>query len=294
MRTKGRARVAPLVMLFLLILCSRASGQRVESAPWSHKRSLATESSQPERDLRLPFHAPSSPGRPIGGRRAPWAILASAVAPGTGQFVLQQRRGFAYLALETYAWIGYGSSSADARRTRRGYRALSSHVARAAYSPSGPIGDFDYYERMEHFLESGAFDRSVGGVFEPEEDSTTFNGSTWWLAKRTFWSNLGVVPDRSSTEWKKAESFYLQRAIRPEYRWSWRNSPADYDHFRRLIRHSNDASRAALSNLGIAIGNHLLSAIDASVSIRLARRPDLGARGYQVGLSVPYPHRATK
>ena len=225
--------------------------------------------------------------RDLGGRRAPWAILASAVMPGAGQFILRQKRGFAYVALEAYAWIGYGSSASDARRTRRGYRSLSNSVARAPFASNGRSGDFDYYERMEHYLESGAFDRVDGGLLEPEEDSSTFNGSTWLLARRTYWTNPAVAPDRLSAEWRKAESFYLQRAIRPEYRWSWRNASGEYDQFRRLIRRSNDAERAALSNLGLALGNHVLSTIDAYVAIRLQQRADLGPQGYQVSFAVP-------
>ena len=225
-------------------------------------------------------------GRDLG-RRAPWAILASAVMPGAGQFILKQKRGFAYMALEAYAWIGYGSRASDARRTRRGYRSLSNSVARAPFASNGRSGDFDYYERMEHYLESGAFDRVAGGLLEPEEDSSSFNGSTWLLARRTYWTNPAVAPDRLSAEWRKAETFYLQRAIRPEYRWSWRNATGEHDQFRRLIRRSNDADRAALSNLGLALGNHVLSTIDAYVAIRLQHRADLGPQGYQVSFTVP-------
>lgn len=221
------------------------------------------------------------------GRRAPWAILASAVVPGAGQLMLRQNRGFAYVALEAYAWIAYGSRAADARTTRGAYRSLSQSVARASFSPNGRAGDFDYYERMEHFLESGVFDRVAGGILEPEQDSSTFNGSTWLLARRNYWTNPSVEPDRASAEWKKAEAFYLQRAVRPEYRWSWRNATGEYDQFRRLIRRSNDADRAALSNLGLALGNHVLSTIDAYVAIRLQRRADLGPHGYQVSLTLP-------
>lgn len=222
-----------------------------------------------------------------GGRRAPWAILASVVVPGAGQFMLKQKRGFAYVALEAYAWLAYGSRAADARTTRRAYRSLSQSVARATFSPNGRSGDFDYYERMEHFLESGVFDRVAGGILEPEHDSSTFNGATWLLARRNYWTNPWVEPDRASAEWKKAEAFYLQRAVRPEYRWSWRNATGEYDQFRRLIRRSNDADRAALSNLGLALGNHVLSTIDAYVAIRLQHRADLGPQGYQVSFALP-------
>ncbi|MEO6446525.1 MAG: hypothetical protein ABIZ91_12500 [Gemmatimonadaceae bacterium] len=244
-----------------------------------------------ESPLARPQSAAAAPTAADSGSASGWAVLASAVVPGAGQLALGQKRGFAYLALEVYAWAGYGSQASNARNTRRGYRSLARSVARAALSPNGPAGDFDYYERMEHYLSSGAFDRGSGALLEPESDESTFNGAMWLLARRTFWANPALSPPRGSVEWQQAEAFYLRRAIRPEFRWSWQDAPQAHDQFRQLIRRSNESERRAMSHLGVALGNHVLSTIDAYVSIRLRQREDLGPQGYEVSVALPLPRR---
>ncbi len=85
--------------------------------------------------------------------------LASAVVPGAGQLLIGQRRSAAYLALEAAGLAYYVSKNRDGNRQRRQYRSLSRDVARAQLSPSGPDGTWDYYEHMEKYVASGAFDR---------------------------------------------------------------------------------------------------------------------------------------
>ena len=217
-----------------------------------------------------------------------WSILASALVPGAGQALKRQRRSIAYFALESYAWSSFASHRRVARRSRDGYRSLASSTARASFSSNRPVGDFDYYERMEHYVASGVFDRSLAGTsVEPEIDTSTFNGATWLLARRTYWTDPFSPPPRGSVEWTRAETFYLQRAIRPEFRWSWEGAASDYARFRRLIRQSNDRYRSALSDLGLALGNHVLSAIDASVSFRLDERRTAMGREYSLGVEFP-------
>ncbi|MBK6456574.1 MAG: hypothetical protein IPF87_10935 [Gemmatimonadetes bacterium] len=141
---------------------------------------------------------------------------------------------------------------------------------------------------MEHFASSGEFDLAGGaGGLQPEVDSTTFNGATWLLARRTYWKNPFQPPERGSAEWAKAEQFYLQRAVRPEYRWSWAGADGEYSRFRQLIRRSNEGYRSAVADLGVALGNHVLSAIDASVSLRLAQRRTALGRSYDVSVAIP-------
>lgn len=217
-----------------------------------------------------------------------WAILASAVLPGAGQAILRQRRALVYVAIEAFALSSYNGHTRVARRTRDEYRALASNVARAAFSTLRPVGDFDYYERMEHFASSGAFDLGTGGgLLQPERDTTTFNGAMWLLARRTYWKDPFQSPERGSSEWTKAEQFYLQRAIRPEFRWSWEGAQGEYSLFRQLIRRSNDRYRSAVADLGVVLGNHVLSAIDASVAFRLAQRRTALGRAYEVSVEVP-------
>lgn len=208
-----------------------------------------------------------------------WSVLASATVPGTGQAMLGVQRFLPYMAFEVYAWTQYLSHAGEYRQYRDSYVELSSRVARSKYTIIFPAGDFEYYERMQHFHESGRFEVVAGGVLDPEPDSTTFNGSVWLLARRTYWNDVNAAPDTSTREWKQASEFYLRRAYDQPYRWSWTGAPFEFDEFRRLIRRSNDSNRKAVQDLGVIIANHMLSAVDAYVTVRLRRRPAPQAGG---------------
>lgn len=231
-------------------------------------------------------------GRELAGQsrsKSAWAILASALVPGAGQAALKQWRALAYVGLEGYAWSAYASDSRGARRDRDAYRQLSLNVARAPFNGSKAIDDFEYYERMENYQESGRFSLGPESLLLPETDSTTFNGAMWLLARRTYWKDPTVAPARGSTEWLRAESFYLSRAVRPEYLWSWKGAPTAYDQFRRLIRGANQGYRDAITDLGVVLGNHFLSTVDAYVTVQVRRRSTaLLGRTYEVSVAVPF------
>ncbi|HKG95444.1 MAG TPA: hypothetical protein VKA84_26220 [Gemmatimonadaceae bacterium] len=218
-----------------------------------------------------------------------WAPLASAVVPGAGQAVLEQDRFVAYVAVETYAWSQYAVDLREGRRQQRAYEQLAANVARATFGGSRPVGDFEYYERMEHFVESGLFDLAPDGPLDPETDSTTFNGATWLLARQTFWPDPRVAPDPGSAAYRSAIEFYERRAIRPEFRWSWRNAQLEQDLYRRTITRSNDAYRRSVQNLGLVIANHVLSTVDSYVTVRLRRRT--GGGGFGFVATMPWPTR---
>jgi hypothetical protein len=211
-----------------------------------------------------------------------WAVLGSLVLPGAGQAMLRQERFVPYAAAEAFFLMRYAQHSRDARRERDRYRALAANIARAPFGAARLHGTFAYYESMEHFVESGSFDAIQGGDLDPEPDSTTFNGSMWLLARKTFWSDVSSPPPRESREWRLAESFYLSRAVRPEFRWSWRDAQLEYDEFRRSIRRSNDSYRDALTNLSVLVANHVLSSVDALVSVRLRSRPTRDGRDFAI------------
>lgn len=200
---------------------------------------------------------------------SPWSVAASAILPGTGQAMLQVNRALPYLALEAFAWTAYVRHSQRYQRRRDDYRSLAARVARARFSSIAPHGTFEYYERMTQFAESGRYDLVAGGGIDPETDSTTYNGAVWLLARRTFWSNSAVTPDTTSNEWLRAVAFYQSRAYDQLYRWSWTQSPVEYAAFFDFIRQSNDANRRAMMDLGIVIANHVLSMVDAYITVRL-------------------------
>ncbi len=250
----------------------------------------ATDASQAMAAGGPPGPAALSSPRPLRSGTTPWlAPLASALVPGAGQAALHQDRFVGYLAVESYALLQYGTDLNDAHRQRREYRRLAATVARAYFSSTRPVGSFEYYERMEHFLESGVYDVIPGGVLEPEPDTLTYNGSVWLLARQTFFSNPDSVLDPSSAPYQAALAFYSRRAIRPEFRWSWRNAQLEQDLFRRSIARSNDAFRRSVTDLGIILANHVLSTVDAYVNVRLLHRPPDGQGEGEEGVVVTIP-----
>lgn len=200
--------------------------------------------------------------------------IASAVLPGAGQAMMRQKRSAVYLALEAAGIAYYVTQQRDGNRQRREYRSLSRDVARAQLSPAGPDGSWDYYERMEKYVASGAYDRIQGGDIDPEIDPETFNGAMWLLARQTYWRDPEVAPSSQSEEYRSAVSFYIERAAKPEFLWSWASNAAAYQNYRSAIAGSNTAFRNAEQTVSLLLANHFLSAIDAFASIRMRVRRD--------------------
>jgi hypothetical protein len=223
-----------------------------------------------------------------------WAPLASAAVPGTGQLALRQERFIAYAATEAIVFVAYAASRAEGRRESRRYRTLAADVAQAPFSSPTREGDFAYYERMRHFAESGAYDLIPGGGVDPEVDTLTSNGAVWLLARRTYWTDADEPPPPDAPAYADALRFYEQRAVPTELRWSWRNAQLEYDLYRRSMDRSNDGYRRASSALAVILANHLLSGIDAFVTLRLqATRGAAGSR-YDLGATMPWGRRTVR
>lgn len=211
--------------------------------------------------------------------------IASAIIPGAGQAVLGQKRSALYLALEAAGIAYYVSQDRDGNRQRRAYRSLARDVARAQLSPTGPDGNWDYYERMEKYIASGAFDRVSGGDVDPETDPETFNGAMWLLARQTYWRDPEASPSLQSVEYRAALAFYLDRAVSSDFLWSWSGNPAAFQSYRSAIARSNGAFRNAEQTLSLLLANHFLSAIDAFASVRMrVRRDGKGTTTLSAGL----------
>jgi hypothetical protein len=224
-----------------------------------------------------------------------WVPLSSTLLPGLGQMRLGQNRFVAYLAVEGYALLGWASGEAAVRREVRTFRALARDVGRAFVDGNQAIGSWDYYEAMEKKIESGVFSRTPGLTVSPETDIETFNGDLWLKSRQLHWTNPGVEPPISSPQYQAALDYYQERAVRDNFRWSWRNAQLEWDDYRQSIRRKNDASREARHYLALVAVNHLLSTVDAFVTLRL--RGGLGAPGGPAGpggaylLSVQFPLR---
>jgi len=230
----------------------------------------------------------------VADRRGPSvlaATFASAVIPGAGQALLKSRRAFCYAAAEAYGWIRYSKHHRDGNKFRARYRELSRSVARAAFDPGGPDGDWDYYERMEKFAASGAYDVVPGGDVDPEPNPSTYNGSIWLLARQTYWRDPDVSPAPASAEFQAALAFYTGRAVPTALEWSWVGAAEGFQQYRHSIAASNSAFRRAEQTAGLIIANHLLSAVDAYVTVRMHSNIDLRggtSRGFVA--FVPFGH----
>ena len=66
-------------------------------------------------------------------------------------------------------------------------------------------------------------------------------------------------------------AFYRAGAYDQLYRWSVDERAAGYAAFIALIGESNDANRSAMTDLGVVIANHVLSTVDAYITIRVTR-----------------------
>lgn len=168
---------------------------------------------------------------------------------------------------------------------------MSRTVARAAFNPAGPDSNWDYYERMEKFAASGAYDRVPGGEVDPESDPSTYNGSIWLLARQTYWRDPETTPAPSSPEFQSALAFYTRRAVSPDLRWSWVGAAEGFQQYRRSVAASNTAFKRAEQTAGLIIANHILSAVDAYVAVRMRLSNDLrGGTMLSFSAHVPGTH----
>jgi hypothetical protein len=252
----------------------------------------ATEAEAQRAPARVP--APSAPQAPVGVDLTP--PLVSLVVPGGGQQLLGQDRKWAYLALEAAGWVFFIERRRAGGDYRNRYRDFAWQNGRIQ-SASRVDGDFEYYERLAHWRQSGAFDRdpTAPGV-QPELDDTTFNGSVWSLATRIFLGGSATVPE-SDPAYQSALAYYGARAYPADLRWDWSGAPDAQSEYASLLDASDSRFRQATTVLGVIIANHVLSAADAYLSARgrtpaprMRIMPDLAAaEGWRVVLSVPYP-----
>lgn len=216
----------------------------------------------------------SSPLRGVSDVRARrLSPIASAVAPGSGQFMLGNDRFVVYAAAEVIGWWRFSKSSHEQSQQEAAFKAIARNVARSHFSSSPPDGDWTYYESMRDFLESGNYSLSNSGTVVPETDTSTFNGHLWLEAQATNATLAGALAE------------YESRAIKPNFQWSWRNAQLQYDQFKRTTALRNDAHYAAIEDLIAIAANHVLSMVDAFATFRLQVRP-LAGGGASVGASA--------
>ena len=197
--------------------------------------------------------------------------VSSAIIPGSGQLLLGQERGAIYLTMEVFLVTRFLAFSGNGRRESDAYRDLAFEVARQPFDPVLRDTTFEYFEQMQKFVESGPFDAGMGGMVVPPTDERMYNGNIWKLARETFFTNPDSIPDPGSLEYQNALDFYRRRAIGDNFTWSWRNAGLEQDLFRQSIQRSDESFRRASQQLGLLLANHLLSTIDAFVTVRLSK-----------------------
>ncbi|MFI5208448.1 MAG: hypothetical protein ACHQX4_10590 [Gemmatimonadales bacterium] len=247
---------APLVLLLPAALPRAADGQALRALP-------------PNVTARLRDSAAAIPLL-----KRPWVRpVGSLLVPGSGQLAGGQSRGLVYLAAELWIVSRAIESGRSGRQTASQFRTLIFDVARKQFTPTRVDGPWDYYEAAEKFVESGVYNANPGGAFTPEPDTTTFNGSLWLLARRTFFANPDSTPGPLSAPYQAALRFYEAHAVPDQLRYSWRGARLEQDVYRSEIKNSDNAFRARTNFYGALVLNHLVSAIDALISLRLGNRP---------------------
>ena len=196
--------------------------------------------------------------------------LASFVVPGSGQLMTGRDRGLIYIAAEVYLLSRYLQLLHDGHRGSERYRELAFTVAQRGFVTTMRDTVFEYYETLESYGASGAFDLDPTGVFTPENNPATYNGKIWLLAQKTFWPDPAHPPTPGTQLYINAINFYRANAIGPNFYWSWQGSPLELEEYRTIIEASNDAFRDAQNQLGLLLANHLASAIDGLISNRLS------------------------
>jgi len=212
--------------------------------------------------------APTGLTVPIWKR--PWVRpLASLLVPGTGQLLAHRDRGVVYLAADVWFVARALALWQQGRQQRSQFVTLAYDVARQPYATTDVHGPWEYYEAMSHWVESGAYNLSTTGGFQPETDTTTYNGAMWLLARRNYFQNPDSIPPAGSPAYQAALAFYRQRAYGGAFQWSWRDARLEMDVYVQEIHNSDQGFRQATTYLGAIVANHLVSAVDALIMSRL-------------------------
>jgi hypothetical protein len=172
-----------------------------------------------------------------------------------------------YALAEVAFWAVRLESLDDRASAARAYRDLAWDAARLADGPRRD-GSWGYYETMDQYLRSGAFDGDPlqQGV-QPEDDPSTYNGAVWALSRALYLPDGEGAPGTSGYD--QALAHYTARAAGEAFLWSWEGSEDAWNRFGVLIDDADDASRLAGAALGAVLANHFVSAVDALLTARL-------------------------
>lgn len=162
------------------------------------------------------------------------AFLYSLIVPGMGQLYTGAKRGYVYMAAEVGLLATYFILRNSASNTREDYRDLvRQHVI---FDGPGSFEDWDPIEDFEHATQYENWDH----VYDSEE--TRKRTGKWY--------------------WDDAKSFKDEADVDIEF-----DSPHRLEAF-DLRQQANDTFQLARTVLGVAILNHVVSAVEARITTK--------------------------
>lgn len=170
------------------------------------------------------------------------AFLSSLIIPGSGQLYLGSKRGYVYIAVEVGMLAVYFVTRRDAENTREQYREhVRNHVAF-----DGP-GGFDSWDPVEDYEHATLFDNWHNVYTERNGEPLDRVGAWYWRDRQAF-KDEDREGQHDSPERLKARQ--------------WRDE-------------ANDKFERARTFLGIAILNHVVSAVEARISAKRSSQNDM-------------------
>ncbi len=177
------------------------------------------------------------------------AFLYSLLIPGSGQLYLGAKRGYLYIAAEVGLLAAHFVTRSDAENTRESYR---EHV-RANVAFEGP-GGFDSWDPVEDYEHATLFD-NWHNIYTEDGNGEPIDRVGAW-----YWKDRQVFKDEDREGKHDSPQRKIARELRDE---------------------ANDKFERARTFLGIAILNHVISAVEARISAKRTNRQ------YTAQVSVP-------
>ena len=180
------------------------------------------------------------------------AFLYSLVLPGAGQFYTGAKRGYLYAAAEVGLLATYFILRNSAASTRDEYR----DVVRQHVIFDGP-GSFDNWDLVEDFEHATQYE-NWNHVYDSEETRTR-TGKWYWEDARPFKDEEDIAINFDSRH--RLEAFDLRQQ-------------------------ANDRFEIARTFLGLAILNHVVSAIDARITTKSWNRKQARANSLEIDVQA--------
>ena len=224
------------ILIILLIFCSVSGVCLASEVPRAQLfTTFYLDSALGTRSLADQSAVTMAATQGLQSRKSPnEAFLYSLIVPGMGQLYTGAKRGYVYMAAEVGLLATYFILRNSASNTREDYRDLvRQHVI---FDGPGSFEDWDPIEDFEHATQYENWDH----VYDSEE--TRKRTGKWY--------------------WDDARSFKDEADVDIEF-----DSPHRLEAF-DLRQQANDTFQLARTVLGVAILNHVVSAVEARITTK--------------------------